>query len=214
MEHIERADREVLLASAGGGLAPLRSGGEPDKVLHRLRRVAYYLFASAAVLALGGCVRETVDGATREFSYSLWMPLTFIGAGILVAGAGIAMLMARKNGPVDTSALWLMAFGVMAACFLGPIFLGERVSIDDSSFRVRTMEGTYEVKLDDVLGVRIIEERETVRGKPGMIKRYVVCECVGGKIVKIPIWGELEQAAWPHFLKKISDRGILIRDET
>jgi hypothetical protein len=177
------------------------------------RNARHCFIATILLLGVSGCVHESLDGQTRTFTYDLWVPLSVLMGGLVAVPAGWFL---RK-----TSARFgwgLLVIGPVVAIFFAPSLFRDRAVVDDATFSLRTgiwgLTAVHEVKFEDLKQVRLISEE--VRGRRGSKRTnyYLLCERRDGTSAKVPANNKMAKAAAPHFLRRVSERGIPILDET
>lgn len=181
--------------------------------VNRMSRRVHCFIAVMVLLTLGGCVHEKVDGSTQSFTYELWVPLSALVVGIVAAPAGWFL---RKTS--QRFGWGLLIIGPLAAIFLAPSLFRDRAVVDDSGFSLRTgiwgLTAVHEVRFEELQRVRIISEEVTGRRGSKRTEYFLLCERKDGTTAKVPVNNKVAQAAAPHFLKRVSDHGIPIADET
>jgi hypothetical protein len=162
---------------------------------------------------VSGCVREHTDGPVQSFTYEMWVPLSVFLGGIVAAPVG--WLIRNASSRLGWG---LLIIGPIAAIFFAPSLFFDRAVIDESKFSVRTgiwgMTSVYEVKFDELVSVSIVSEE--VRGRRGSKRTnyFLLCQRGSGISEKIPVNNNVSEAAAPHFLKRVAERGIPVLDET
>lgn len=160
-----------------------------------------------------GCVSEETDGATHVFTYETWVPLSVLLGGLAAAPAGWFL---RKSSARFGWALLLL--GPVAAIFFAPSLFRDRAEVDETSLFIRTgiwgLTAVHEVPFDTLEQVRIVSEE--TRGRRGRKRTnyFMLCEQNNGNTAKVPINNAVSEAAAPEFLKRVSELGIPVTDET
>ena len=172
----------------------------------------HFIFA-ILLLNVAGCIHESSDGPTKTFTYELWVPLSVLLIGVVAVPSG--WFLRKENEKLGWG---LLVIGSLASILFAPSLFRDRAIVDDSTFSLRTgiwgLTAIHEVKFQNLKQVRIVSEQ--VSGRRGMKRTnfYFLCERNDGTSVKVPVANNVSQAAAPYFLKRITDLGIPILDET
>ena len=161
------------------------------------------------LLACSGCVRETTEGSTHEFTYELWVAVVAALVGVAVAVGGFLFRAGRGwRG-------WILAAaGVMVALFMGPSLAMSRIAVNDKGFLrssgIFGMTSVQDVKFSDIRSIKL----ETRRGRRGRRTDYMVCTKRDGSTAEFGMGDALEQSAAPLILRGAATSGIQIVDQT
>lgn len=162
--------------------------------------------------ATAGCVRETTDGGEEVFQYELWAPLA-----MLVAGAAAAPVGWFLRGRSARLGWGLLVLGPVFALALAPSLYLERTTVDGDGFHIRSgiwgSTATFDLNFSQIRSLRFIsEERSTRRGK--RTEHFMVCHLTSGGETKIAVNNDVKRAAVRAIVRRASERGIPVADQT
>lgn len=178
-----------------------------------MARWSRVLLGASLLVLISGCVRESVDGDRQQFTYELWLSGLVLVGGIVAIPAGLAL---RKRIP---RLGWsLLIGGPLAAFGFAPSLFFEKVTLNDKTLHVQSgiwgMTAIHSVSLDDLKSVRLIVEHSTGRKGRKVQKYYLMCDLKSGGSSKIPVNNNVTEAAAPHFIQRVRERGIPVYDQT
>ena len=175
------------------------------------RKSTLLFIVAALILVTSGCVNEASDGATRTFTFALWVPLCVLVGG-LIAGT-VGWFFRESMGNLGWA---FLIVGPACSMFLAPSLLQTRTIVSDTSFSQRAgvfgLTAVHDVSYEDLKKVRITSKVTRRKGR----KRttfYFNCERKDGTTVVVPVNNKVSEAAAPYFLKRVSELGIPIVDK-
>ena len=170
-------------------------------------------FAALFVLLMSGCVNESTSGESQTFTYELWVPASVLIFGVVASVAGWFL-----RSSLGRFGWALLILGPLAALFGAPSLFLDRAVVDETRFTLRTgiwgMTSVHEVEYDELKRVSVISEE--VRGRRGRksTNYYLECQRNDGTKAKIPVNNKVGETAAPHFLKRVSELGVPVVDNT
>lgn len=162
---------------------------------------------------MSGCVNESTSGESQTFTYELWVPASVLAIGIVVSVAGWFL-----RASLGRFGWAMLVLGPLAAILGAPSLFLDRAVVDGTRFTLRTgiwgLTSVHEVEYDKLTRVSIISEE--VRGRRGRKSTnfYLECERNDGTKAKVPVNNKVGEAAAPHFLKRVSELGIPVFDNS
>jgi hypothetical protein len=175
---------------------------------------------AAATICCTGCIQETIEGSTHTFTFEWWVPtLTLLGG---LATAPVGWILGRSGWRLFRwrgrwSLALLLFLGLNVAILMAPAMYNDRSVVDDNSFFYTTgfwwNQTVHDVKLDDLVRIRIIVEEK--KGRHGRKREhyYLVFERKDGTSAKMSEGHTTGRAAARLFLKHANERGIPLVDE-
>jgi hypothetical protein len=177
------------------------------------RNLKHMLFLAGIVLAVSGCVKESIANGERVFQYELWVPVSSLILGL--AAIPIGLLLRNKAPQVGWG---LIIVGPIAAIFFAPSLFRDRVVVSRERFHVQTgiwgLTAVHSLRFDEINQIRITAETTTQRRGGKHTNYFLNCDKKGGGSNKVSVNNTVTETSAGAILHEARAHGIPIRDET